>query len=291
MKVGQRFDGLLSNIAITKDQEEDGVTKHTGIRFCLNKHYYSVTSGYANSMLNGSWGKLTRVRPVRDIDVLFVLPYSVYQRFEIVAGNKQSQLLQEVKSVLARTYSATKMRGDGQVVVVPFASQPVEVAPAFRWNTGRYWICNTHDGGKYKEIDPDAEIKAIVDSDAASGGNTRHLSRMLKKWQENCSVPLKSFVLELLSIEFIASWPYRGKSSTYYDWMVRDFFAFLTNKTGSYVFVPGIFEIVWLGNEWKSRADSAHERAVRGCEYEAADKDFDAWWEWSHIFGNDVPRD
>ena len=36
-------------------------------------------------MLSGSWGKLTRVRPVRDIDVLFVLPYSVYQRFQQVA--------------------------------------------------------------------------------------------------------------------------------------------------------------------------------------------------------------
>jgi tRNA nucleotidyltransferase (CCA-adding enzyme) len=73
---------MHSNIALTKDQEEDGITKHTGVRSCLNKHYHSVTSGYANSMLIGSWGKLTRVRPVRDIDVLFVLPYSVYQRLQ-----------------------------------------------------------------------------------------------------------------------------------------------------------------------------------------------------------------
>src|SRR5438552_8480869 len=111
MTVGQRFERFLSNIAITKDQEEDGITKHTGVRSCLNRHYHSVTSGYANSMLIGSWGKTTRLRPVRDIDVLFVLPYSVYQRFQQVTGNKQSELLQEVKSVLSQTYSTTKASG------------------------------------------------------------------------------------------------------------------------------------------------------------------------------------
>jgi hypothetical protein len=291
MTVGQRFDGFLSNIAITRDQEQDGITKHTGVRSCLNKHYYNVTSGYANSMLIGSWGKLNRVRPVRDIDVLFVLPYSTYQQFQQVTGNKQSQLLQEAKSVLTRTYSTTKMRGDGQVVVVPFVSQPVEVAPAFKLDNGRYWICNTLNGGKYKEIDPDAEIKAVADSDTASSGNTRHLSRMLKKWQENCSVQLKSFVLELLAIEFVGSWAYRGKGTVYYDWMVRDLFKYLLSKAGSYVLIPGTFEIVWLGSDWKSKAESAYERAMKGCEYEAANKDFDAWWEWSRIFGEDVPKD
>jgi hypothetical protein len=243
-------------------------------------------------MLIGSWGKDTKIRPLRDIDILFVLPYSVYERFEKVSGNKQSQLLQEVKSVLADTYSSTKMRGDGQVVVVPFASQPVEVAPAFKLQNGRYWICNTHDGGKYKEIDPDAEIKAVSGSDSASNGNTRDLARMLKKWQENCSVSLKSFVLELLAIEFIAGWEHRGKSTVYYDWMVRDFFKFLTDKSDyAYVSVPGTYEIVWLGNDWKSKAESAYNRAVKGCGYEAANKDFDAWWEWKNIFGEDVPRD
>lgn len=292
MIVSARFDGFLSNIALTKAQLDDGVTKHTGVRSCLNSYYWGVKSDYSNSMLHGSWGKQTRVRPARDIDVLFVLPSSVYERFQKVSGNKQSQLLQAVKSALEVTYSATKMRADGEVVVVPFATQPVEVAPAFKLLNGRYQICNTHDGGNYKEIDPDAEMKAMSDSDSASSGNTRHLARMLKKWQENCSVGLKSFVLELLAIEFIAGWEYRGKNSVYYDWMVRDFFKFLKDKSDyAYVLVPGTYEIVWLGNDWKSRAESAYDRAVKGCAYEAENKDFDAWWEWKNIFGDDVPRD
>jgi hypothetical protein len=293
MTVSQRFDKFLSNIALTIDQKADGILKHTGVRKCLNQHYHSSNSEYANSMLVGSWGKDTQVRPPRDIDVLFVLPYSVYQRYEGKTGNKQSQLLQEVKSVLSKTYSTTKMRADGQVVVVPFTSYAVEVVPAFRLNSGRYWICDTNDGGKYKETDPEAETKAVADSDSQSNGNTRHLVRMMKKWQEYCSVPLKSFWIELVAIEFMAAWQYRGHSSMYYDWMVRDFFKHLIGKAGSFVLIPGTFEIVWLGSDWKSKAESAYSRAVKGCQYEAdessATKNVDAWWEWHNIFGDDMP--
>src|SRR2546425_10325975 len=103
MKVSQRFDALLANITLTPDQRRDGLLKQSGIRTCLNKHYYGVNSDTANSMFIGSWAKGTEVRPPRDIDLLFVLPNAVYHRYQSRMGNKQSQLLQEVKETLART--------------------------------------------------------------------------------------------------------------------------------------------------------------------------------------------
>ena len=291
MTVSQRFDKFLANIRLTDDQVKDGIIKHGGVRKCLNGHYYGTSSETGNSMLVGSWAKGTRVRPPRDIDVLFALPYSVYQRYETKYGNKQSQLLQEVKSVLSATYTTTKMRADGQVVVVPFTTYAVEVLPAFKLTGGQYWICDTNSGGKYKTADPDAEIKAVSDSDSQNNENPRHLIRMMKKWQEHCSVPLKSFWIELLAISFIAGWEHRGKTSVYYDWMVRDFFKYVIDKANSYVTVPGTYELIWLGSDWKSRAESARDRAIKGCQYESETKDFDAWWEWKNIFGDDVPKD
>src|SRR5262249_17339879 len=97
MYVSERFGALLANVKLTDDQKNDGTTKHKGVRNCLNREYYNLSSDYANSILVGSWGKETRVRPPRDIDVLFVLPDDVYWRFQRRSGNKQSQLLQEVK--------------------------------------------------------------------------------------------------------------------------------------------------------------------------------------------------
>jgi len=56
-----RFQAILSNIAITDVQCEDGEKKHAGVRSALNRHYWNVASDTANSLLIGSWGKDTRV--------------------------------------------------------------------------------------------------------------------------------------------------------------------------------------------------------------------------------------
>ena len=287
--VAGRFNALLANLRLTTAQSEDGQTKHAGVRSCLNAHYYGVNSGYSNSMLAGSWGKSTAIRPPRDIDVIFVLPASVYERFKQRTGNIQSQILQEVKSVLARTYTTTTMRGDGQVVVIPFATFPVELVPAFLLDSSKYWICDTNDGGKFKTIDPDAEIEKVKAADTDTNGNARNLIRMLKCWQGYCSVPLKSFCLELLAMDFLSSWQYRQNSPTYYDYMTRDFFLFLLSKKWTYVYVPGTYESIPIGGEWESRTQSAYDRAVKACNYEASDEDVLAGIEWQKIFGTDIP--
>jgi hypothetical protein len=288
--VTRRFMRFLENIALTEAQEADGSTKQAGVRSCLNAHYYGTASTTDNSMLVGSWGKRTRIRPPRDVDVLFRLPNEVYLRFSGYSGNKQSALLQEVKGVLQKTYSDTDMRGDGQVVVVRFsASFKVEVVPAFLLTTGRYWICDTNDGGKFKEVDPLAEINAVETLNTASNGNYRHLVRMMKTWQRVCSVPIKSFQLELVAADFVRQWPSVGKPEFYYDWMTRDFFAYLIGQAHTYVFVPGTYELVPLGDAWKSMAETAYGRAAKAEEYEHDDMVIHAGEQWQKIFGTDIP--
>jgi hypothetical protein len=217
---------------------------------------------------------------------MFVLPYSAYERFAKYTGNKQSALLQEVKAVLQVTYPQTDMRGDGQVVMVRFNTFNVEVVPAFLLESGQYWICETIDGGRYKVTDPTAESNQIESVDAAHNRNLRVVVRMLKVWQQECNVPLKSFQLELLATEFIRSSPWGSNSYFWYDWIIRDFFAFLKGKVNQYVFVPGTNEAINLGEDWKSRCESAYDRAVRACEYERVDQVSLAGDEWKKIFGD-----
>src|SRR5262245_47112338 len=98
--VTNRFQHLLGNLQLQPDQVNDGETKYKGIVDCLNRAYWGVASETAHRMLLGSWGKETRVRPPRDIDVLFVLPIDVFYRFQQRGGNRQSQLSQELKEAL-----------------------------------------------------------------------------------------------------------------------------------------------------------------------------------------------
>lgn len=292
MAVGTRFTKFLQNLTLTDTQVNDGITKHTGVRRALNQHYWGSSDGYANSILVGSWGKSTEIRPPRDIDILFKLPKNVYDRYQQLpyGRNKQSELLQEVKRVLERSYTTTDMRGDGQVVTVKFGSYAVEVAPAFALqNSAQFWICNTHAGGSYKTVDPVAEQEAVKLSNDRTKGNTRDLIRMMKCWQAYCSVPMKSFWIELVAVDFLGTWRHAGNTTVYYDYIVRDFLAHLVARANWTFYVPGTRESIMIGSNWISRAESALERAKKACDYEAATRDFDAGYEWQKIFGDAIP--
>ena len=284
----RRFSGFLSNLDLTPLQLADGWAKQGRVREVLNRHYWAVQSDQANGFVSGSWGKGLQVRPPRDVDLLFFLPISEYQRFEQRAGNKQSQLLQDVKSVLERTWSETTMRGDGQVVVVRFASTPVEVLPAFALNDGTYLICDTRDGGRYIQTAPHNEIEALDVSDSANAGATRRLIRMVKQWQRHCNVPIKSFQLERTAIEFLRQWPY-NRDLLWVDWMLRDYFSYLVSRAGSSFVMPRTNATVALGNAWESKAQTAQVASARAFDYEHDNENILAGMEWQSIFGTLIP--
>lgn len=224
------------------------------------------------------------------MDIFFELPTDVYHRIEGNSGNKQSILLQEVRGWLQQTYPQTAMRGDGQVVTVNFNTIAVEVVPAFRYDAqGRFYMPDTHDSGRWKLVDPLAEIAAIEAANTAASGNARPMAQMLKTWKRECNAPLKSYQIELLVAEFMTSYVYRQCDYYWYDWFMRDFFIFLCGKAWGNVLIPGTGEVVNLGDDWLSRAISARDRALKACQYEYVDMTVEAGEEWQKIFGPRIP--
>ena len=287
--VSKRFLTFYHNLSLTDAQLREGTNHHNGVRRSLNDHYYGLSSASANSFLVGSWGKSTCTGPPRDIDIYFVLPPQVYWRFQLVMGNKQSALLQEVKRILQLTYPNTNLRGDGQVVVARFYRMSVEVVPAFACTSGQYLICDTHAGGRYKVADPMAEMNHISGCDARFNGNLRRLIMMMKAWQSHCNVPLKSFHIELVAADFLRQYQWARSGFSYYDWIMRDFLGYLCGRANQYVLVPGTYEVIWLGDRWRSRAETAYGRANKACRYEMNDWIYPAGEEWRKIFGAQIP--
>jgi hypothetical protein len=75
----------------------------------------------------------------------------------------------------------------------------------------------------------------------------------------------------------------------WYDWMARDFFAYLISRAGGYLVMPGTIEMVLLGSEWVNRAQRAYQHAIRACEYERDNYQTLAGDEWQAVFGAAVP--
>lgn len=294
MHVIARFNGFQANLALTDKQRTDGITKFKGLVGTLNSVYRGSISQTDNAFLIGSWAKDTCIRPPRDVDMYYVLPESVYHRYQAYAFgvNKQSALLQEVKGKLAAAYPTSVIKGDGPIVLADFYGWTVEIAPAFLLSAQdrSYYVCDTKSGGSYLTTKPFHEVDAINSADLFNNWNVRPLIKMLKCWQANCNVSIKSFALELLAIEFLEKWAYRHQSVFYYDWMCRDFFKWLITRAGGGVVTPGTFQILWLGNAWKTRAESALLRADRACAFEMESNMLAAGDEWQKIFGIDMPR-
>lgn len=287
MGTSSRFSRFVSNITLTAADRADAKTKYDGVAGKLHSHYYGTPYTGSTKLLIGSYGKHTAVRPPRDVDVLFLMPYADYARFNSYTGNGQSALLQEIRGVLQERYPTTeKIRGDGQVVVVPFkGGHTIEVLPGWTGTNGKYIIPDTHDGGSWKTVDHKAEFANVEDSNKRSNGNTRNLIKMMKTWQAECSVPIKSLVLELRTVNFLATWAQYNSDTLYYDWMVRDFLAGLIANANNHCTIPGIDEKCYYGDAWLSRAQTAYERAKKACDLEAAKNDYEATVEWRKIFG------
>ncbi len=280
------FMQFLAELELQAAERADAENKAARVARCLWGEYYAGEFDPHCYVKVGFYGKGTASRPPSDLDMLFLLPSSEYNRTERLIGNKQSQLLQEMKRTLLTTFPNTDLRADGQVVLAPFQTYSVEIAPAFARMDGTYITAHTKDGGSWRVSNPTAEFRAIAYADSQSGNKATHLLIMLKSWKRQCSVEIKSISLEVLACLFVQQWPFRHRTFYYYDWLARDFFEFLLAFSDGWTRVPGTQEIIQLGNNWVSKCQSAHNGSLRACEYERADNDVLSTMEWQKIFGD-----
>lgn len=299
--VEARFRCFLSDIEPTDLQYKDVMTKAGGVLECLDRHYWGrLPAGRTSFVLTGSWAKGTRARPSSDMDLIYLLPWDVYFRFENRSGNRQSGILQEIKGVLEASYSTTEIKCDGPTVIMNFSTYKIEIAPAFRdlrYTAYIYdplfqvFLCDTNDGGSYKLAAPAAEHNKVLQCNRAWKGDLVALIRMAKTWRRNCDVPIKSFLLEQLAMEFLAQWPNTGKGPYWYDWMMHDYFAFIIARQNASGILPVSNELFFYGDQWVSRAETALKNATQACIYEQLD--FNAWAgeEWQKIFATFIPKE
>src|SRR5207253_1346407 len=158
-----------------------------------------------------------------------------------------------------------------------FTTYAIEVLPAFKQYSGQYQFPDTNAGGSWRTTDPVAEKNSLVASNRDSGGKTTHLVKLAKAWRRYRGAQIKSFILELVSVEFVRQWSYNTSGGTYtgvayYDFMMRDFLPFLLGKKNTYLLTPGTYDLVATGSAWEAQARFAASAAARATQYGSEDK-------------------
>jgi hypothetical protein len=287
MDVSKTFKNFIINLAITNRNEIS--RRYKRITKVLNQKYYDSDSETTHSLQVGSYGRGTAINGISDLDMIFVLPWGVYTRFNCHTGNGQSALIQEVKKTISKTYPRTTIKGDGQVVVVFFDNYVIEVLPAFKNEDGSYKYPDSNDGGSWKKTKPKEEIDEINRVNKESNGNLKELCKMARSWKNKVGAPMGGLLIDTLCYNFLEkNKDYKDKEYIYYGWYCRDFFKFLSeeNKDQKFWQAPGSNQKVYKKSNFKGKAEKAYNKCLEAIEKEENKTVNDIWKE---IFGRSFP--
>lgn len=253
MSLSDDFNTFTTALIPTNLDDMDVTIK--GITKKLNLSYYDSSSEEENIYVVGSVGRHTATNGVSDLDIIFDMPNSIYNKYDNYGGNGQSALLQNVKNTLKEKYSRTKMRGDGQVVVIEFTNYTVELVPGFKKWDDSFEYPDTHDGGKWRTTNPLPEINESVDFNSSTwNDNFWNACRMMREWRNKQGFIFGGLLIDTLCHQFFTENVIHkyANFNSYLD-LIKDLFSYLKdlNKDQDYWDALGSNEKVYNTGDGK----------------------------------------
>jgi len=287
LNTGEIFEEFLANLAIKNRSEISN--RYKRITKKLNKKYYDSESETNHSLQVGSYGRGTAINGISDLDMIFELPWEVYDKYDEYESNGQSALLQEVKNCIKETYPNTDVSGDGQVVVVSFKDYKIEVLPGFLNDDSSYTYPDSNDGGSWKTTNPRPEISEINKKNKSTNGNLKQLCKMIRSWKNKNGIAMSGLLIDTFCYNFFnQTESYNDNSFSVYDALSRDFFEYLKEQNDNQNFwhAPGSNQRVYRTGKFKKKAKKANELCLEAI---AKKENKTVYSIWRKIYGNAFP--
>lgn len=195
------FAKFLKRLELTPNEQADVSSRHTKIRGIIK-----AGIGVDRDILSGSYKRRTKTKPLKDVDIFFILRASESEWLDKPAQS----LLSEIRELLLPTYGESKVSIGRRSVKVDFGVKlgaeetdekvmSIDVVPAFASN-GHYVIPDRHLNG-WVSTDPEIHEQQAKDANAAYKERWKPLVRMIKKWNDYHDRPVKpSFLLEVMAL-------------------------------------------------------------------------------------------
>ena len=218
----------------------------------IEKSYYSDRIKGEHSHFVGSYGRNTAIN-TSDMDIMVVLPDEVKKQFDGHNGNGESHLLQAIREAILKTYPNTKIRADGQVVVVEFTDgMKFEVLPGFKRGNDAYYHPDTHDGGSWKLTYPFLEQSAMQEKNRQCYGLLYDTCRYIRYIRDECFEDMKLSGIVIDSFVYSAigrcRWPsaQSQNASSLYSYIEHLYQAYsvLNESERAVLYAPGSDDVI-----------------------------------------------
>lgn len=286
----EAFTIFLENIKVSSERADKVRNRYNEITKKLNKTFRDTDSETANSLRVGSYGRYTGIKGISDLDMLYIMPNSLWETYEDKPGN----LLSDVKEALRDRYPKTKMRKDNLVVVVDFSDFKIEVQPVFEFlddgeKVVSYKYPTTKDGGAYKVTEPRHEQQAMIDFKQNHGAHHRLLCKMLRAWKDNVGLPMGGLLIDTLAYRFCTSHPEFDKCGyASFGRLTTEFFEYLKDEPKQDFYLAlGSKQRVKVKSAFQSKAKQAYKECNKALEETSEETKHK---HWRNVFGNSFPK-
>lgn len=216
LTVPEAFEKFRKRLVLTESEQKDASRRQQKIR-------EQVRTGLSvdRDFLTGSYGRNTKTRPLKDVDIFLVLNDSESDYLD----KPPDAILDRLAEILSPHYPSRTSKGN-RAVKVAFGDavadeqvMSIDVVPAFATN-GDYQIPDRREGGWIK-TNPDVHKEKAAAAHTAFDERWKPAVKMIKKWNDHQDKPVKpSFLLEVMALDLLIP-PYGGS----YAREIRQFFA------------------------------------------------------------------
>lgn len=230
LTVDDAFRKFKSRLELNDREQKNASARQTEVR-----DYLVTKFGIERSFLTGSYARYTKTKPLKDIDIFFVLKDSE----KPYRSKAPSVIIGDFYDALVEKYGKSAMRKQSRSVNVDFGVVidaedntdyrvvSVDVVPAFA-SGDDYEIPDT-DTGQWIKTNPEIHARKATAAHQAFSNEWKGLVRMVKYWNNHArhgEKPVKpSFLIEVMALQCLYG-DWQGR----FDYEIQGFFSTLADR-------------------------------------------------------------
>ena len=217
------FKKFKSRLELRDGEQANASKRQQEVRELISAHFC-----ISNDFLTGSYARHTKTRPLKDVDIFFVLDKEKEKQYL----DKPVSILEEFRKILAPVYGEDKVKIGRRSVGVDLSVSPeeedkifsVDAVPAF--DSGNHYQIPDNILEKWIQTDPTVHAEKATEANKAFSGEWKPLVKMIKKWNEVQGKPIKpSFLIEVMALQILYP-PFSGG----YIYELKSFFATASDR-------------------------------------------------------------
>jgi Second Messenger Oligonucleotide or Dinucleotide Synthetase domain len=191
--------GLVSQIEPTQYQKEGAVRSHNYLRdiLCTGQMGTRIVDHY----LSGSYSRDTAIRPLDDVDIIFVIDPAKWDG-GFFGYPPPEKVLNTFASAIRYRYPVSSVHGQRRSVGLKLSHLDIDVVPAINADkTGDYIYIPDRNSGEWIKSSPKRHSANATTANKLNNGKFKPLVKLLKFWNGNLpsTASLKSFSIETLA--------------------------------------------------------------------------------------------